>query len=123
MPGGRTRTPRTYVRAVVHAALAAPELLAFVEATLLVRRRPELAPRVRETFARLHTEGERAVAENLVKRGWQIRAEPAQEARGFWAAILGVALESAAAGDTFSAASADAAVQLVLNLYTDNGSR
>ena len=121
--GSRTRTPRTYVRAVVHAALAAPELLAFVEATLLVRRRLELAPRVRETFARLHTEGERAVAENLVKRGWQIRTEPAQEARGFWAAILGVALESAAAGDTFSAASADAAVQLVLNLYTDNGSR
>ena len=73
---------------------------------------------MRETFARLHAEGERAVVENLVKRGWQIRAHPAEEARGFWAAILGVALESAAAGDAFSAASADATVQLVLNLYT-----
>jgi AcrR family transcriptional regulator len=117
--GERTRTPRTYVRAMVHTALASPALLTFVEAALLVRRRPELAPRVRETFARLHAEGERAVVENLAKRGWKIRAHPAEEARGFWAAILGVALESAAAGDTFSEASADATVQLVLNLYAE----
>ena len=116
--GERTRTPRTYVRAIVHTALAAPALLTFVEASLLVRRRQELAPRVRETFARLHAEGERAVIENLVKRGWQISAQPGEEARGFWAAILGVALESAAAGDAFSPASADATVQLVLHLYT-----
>src|SRR3954465_1139870 len=115
--GERTRTPRTYVRAMVHTALASPALLTFVEAALLVRRREALAPRVRETFARLHAEGERAVVENLVKRGWQIRAPPAEEARGFWAAILGVALESAAAGDAFNAASAHAPVQLVLNLY------
>jgi AcrR family transcriptional regulator len=116
--GERTRTPRTYVRALVDTALAAPALLTFVEASLLVRRREELAPRVRETYARLHAEGERAVVENLVKRGWQISAHPGEEARGFWAAILGVALESAAAGDAFSSASADATVQLVLNLYT-----
>jgi AcrR family transcriptional regulator len=117
--GSRTRTPRGYVRAMVHTALRSPALLTFVEAALLVRRRADLAPRVGETFARLHAEGERAVVENLVKRGWQIRAHPAEEARGFWAAILGVALESAAAGDAFNSASADAAVQLVLNLYTD----
>ena len=114
--GERTRTPHTYVRAMVHTALRSPALLTFVEAALLVRRRHDLAPRVRETFARLHAEGERAVVENLVKRGWQIRAHPAEEARGFWAAILGVALESAATG--VSAAGADATVQLVLNLYT-----
>jgi AcrR family transcriptional regulator len=113
--GERTRTPRTYVRAMVHTALASPALLAFVEAALLVRRRQDLAPRVRETFARLHAEGERAVVENLVKRGWELRALPAEEARGFWAAILGVALERAATG--VSEASADATVQLVLNLY------
>src|SRR3954447_15214884 len=113
--GERTRTPRTYVRAMVHTALASPALLTFVEAALLVRRRQDLAPRVRETFARLHAEGERAVVENLVKRGWKIRAHPAEEARGFWAAILGVALERAATG--VSEASADATVQLVLNLY------
>src|SRR3954454_1413218 len=45
--GRRTRTPRTYVRAVVRTALASPAVLNFVEAALLVRRRPELAPPVR----------------------------------------------------------------------------
>jgi AcrR family transcriptional regulator len=117
----RMRTPRTYVRALVRTALASPALLTFVEAAVLVRRRPELAPLVRDTFARLHVEGERAVAERLVARGWQIRSNPAAEARGFWAAIFGVALERAAAGETFDDASAEAAVALVLNLHTEPG--
>jgi AcrR family transcriptional regulator len=117
--GRRTRSPRGYVRACVQTALASPALLNFVEAATLVRRRPDLAPRVRETFGRLHAEGERAVAESLVARGWQIRAAPAIEARGFWASILGVALERAAAGEGFDDATADATVQLVLNLYDE----
>jgi len=115
----RKRTPRTYVRALVQTALASPALLTFVEAAILVRGRPDLAPRVRDTFARLHLEGERAVAERLVARGWQIRANPTAEARGFWAAIFGVALERAAAGDAFDDASAEAAIALVLNLHTE----
>jgi AcrR family transcriptional regulator len=114
-----TRSPRGYVHALVQTALASPALLSFVEAALLTRGRPELAPRVRDAFARLHAEGERAVIENLVGRGWEIRAAPAAEARGFWAAIFGVALERAALGDTFEEASADATVELVLNLYTE----
>jgi AcrR family transcriptional regulator len=117
--GRRTRTPRGYVRACVQTALASPALLNFVEAATLVRHRPDLAPRVRETFARLHLEGERAVAESLVARGWQLRAAPATEARGFWASVLGIALERAAAGEAFDDATADATVQLVLNLYTE----
>jgi AcrR family transcriptional regulator len=116
----RTRTPRSYVRACVHTALASPALLNFVEAASLVRRRPELAGQVRETFTRLHVEGERAVAEQLGKRGWEIRADAATEARGFWAAMFGVVLESAAYGETFNEATAEATVQLVLNLYTDS---
>jgi AcrR family transcriptional regulator len=115
----RTRSPRAYVRACVHTALASPALLTFVDAASLVRRRPELAGQVRDTFTRLHVEGERAVAEQLVKRGWEIRADPAAEARGFWAAMFGVVVESAASGDTFNEASAEATVQLVLNLYTE----
>jgi AcrR family transcriptional regulator len=117
--GRRTRTPRGYVRATVQTALASPALLNFVEAALLVRRRPDLAPPVRDAFARLHAEGERAVAESLTARGGEIRAEPAAEARGFWASILGIALERAALGDAFDEATADATVQLVLNLYTE----
>jgi AcrR family transcriptional regulator len=115
----RTRSPRSYVRACVHTALASPALFSFVEAASLVRRRPELAEQVRDAFARLHGEGERAVAENLVKRGWEIRADAATEARGFWAAMFGVVLESAAFGETFNEASAEATVELVLNLYTE----
>jgi AcrR family transcriptional regulator len=115
----RTRTPRSYVRAVVTAALASPALLSFAEAALLVRRRPDLAPLVRETFARLHDEAERAVLESLHRRGWQLRSDAATEARGFWAAILGVVLEGAASGDTFNEATAEATVQLVLHLYEE----
>jgi AcrR family transcriptional regulator len=117
--GASKRTPRSYVRSVVLSALDSPALLCFVEATLLVRGRPDLAPRVRETFERLHLEAERAIAENLAARGWEIRAEPATEARGFWAALLGVALEGATRGGPVDRASADAAVDLVLNLYLD----
>jgi hypothetical protein len=52
-------------------------------------------------------------------RGWQIRAEPAAETRGFWAVILGVALEGATRSTAFEPASAEAAVDLVLNLYLE----
>jgi hypothetical protein len=113
----RTRTPTSYVRALVRTALDSPALLFFTEAVLLVRARPELADRVTDTFERLHREGERAVVENLVKRGWRIRASAEAEARGFWAAVLGAALEQSAFGATFRPATAEATVQLVLNLY------
>jgi AcrR family transcriptional regulator len=113
----RTRTPSSYVRALVRTALESPALMFFAEAVLLVRTRPELAQGVRNAFERLHREGERAVGENLVKRGWRIRASAEAEARGFWAAMLGVALERAAFGSAFRPATAEATVQLVLNLY------
>jgi AcrR family transcriptional regulator len=113
----RTRTPRTYVRALVRTALDSPALLFFAESVLLVRNHPELAGRVIDAFQRLHGEGERAVAANLVERGWQIRASAEAEARGFWAAVLGVSLEQAAFGQAFAPATAEATVQLVLNLY------
>jgi AcrR family transcriptional regulator len=121
--GVRTRTPRNYVRRVVEVALASPALLNFAEASLLVRRRPELAPRVRDAFARLHVEAERAVAEQLVARGWQIRTAPAAHARSFWAAVFGIVLERAGTGDAFNPGSAEATVELILNLYTDPDAR
>jgi Bacterial transcriptional repressor C-terminal len=89
----------------------------FAEAVLLVRTRPELRPGVTDAFERLYREGERAVVENLAKRGWRIRASAQAEARGFWAAMLGVALEQAAFGTAFRPATAEATAQLVLNLY------
>jgi AcrR family transcriptional regulator len=113
----RTRTPASYVRTLVRTALDSEALLFFAEAILLVRARPELAARVTDAFERLHREGERAVVENLVARGWRLRASAEAEARGFWAALLGVALERAAFGSAFRPATAEATVQLVLNLY------
>jgi AcrR family transcriptional regulator len=117
----RTRTPRTYVGALVQTALASPALLFFAEAVLLVRAHPDHADRVTDAFERLHREGERAVVDNLVARGWELRASAEAEARGFWAAVLGVALEQAAFGAAFAPATAEATVQLVLNLYKTEG--
>lgn len=117
--GSRARTPRTYFRSMVQTALASPALPMFIEATFLVRRRPDLAPNVRDTFARLHVEGERALTAKLAGRGWRLRMQPAQPARGFWAAVLGVVVERAAFGDGFGESSAEATVQLLLNLYLE----
>ncbi len=113
----RTRTPATYVRALVRTALDSPALMFFAEAVLLARTRPKLVSGVTDAFERLYREGERAVVENLTKRGWRIRASAEAEARGFWAAMLGVALEQAAFGSAFRPATAEATAQLVLNLY------
>ncbi|MFL5862341.1 MAG: TetR/AcrR family transcriptional regulator C-terminal domain-containing protein [Solirubrobacteraceae bacterium] len=115
--GARARTPTTYMRAMVRTALDSPALLFFAEAVLIVRNHPELAPRVTDAIERLHREGERAVGENLAKRGWRMRASGAPEARGFWAAALGLALEQSAFGPAFRPATAEATVQLVLDIY------
>jgi AcrR family transcriptional regulator len=113
----RKRTPRTYISVLVRTALDSPALMFFAEAVLLSRHHPQVADRVTATFERLHSEGERAVAENLVRRGWRIRASAQAETRGFWAAVLGVALEQAAFGSAYQPATAEATIQLMLNLY------
>ena len=118
--GASARSPRGYVRAASDRASGAGT--ADLRRGGAVRAPPPgLAPRVRETFARLHPEAERAVAESLVARGWEIRAAPAEEARGFWAVVLGIALERGVAGRGVDDATAEATVQLVLNLYARAG--
>jgi AcrR family transcriptional regulator len=115
--GARARTPGGYVRAIVTTATGSPALVTFIEAMLLVRRRPELAPLVERTLERLHAEGARAVQQTLDRRGWRLVTTPDVEARAFWAAVLGVVLQRAALGDSFDPATGEAAVQLVLNLH------
>jgi AcrR family transcriptional regulator len=117
--GTRARTPRTYFGAMVQTALADPAVPTFIEAAALARRRPDLAPLVRDTFARLHVEGERALTEKLRRRGWSLRTLPGVQARGFWAAVIGVVVERAAFGEGFDATSGEATVQLLLNLYIE----
>lgn len=116
----RSRTPEQYVRAIVRTALAAPALLSFAEAVLLARRRADLAPMIQRTFDRLHAEGERAVIELLATRRWRIRTSPADEARAFWAVVIGVALEHGATAEPRARSSAEAAVALVLNLHGES---
>lgn len=117
--GMRATDPESFVRGIVHAALSEPSLMMFIEAMLLARRRTDLAPEITATFQRLHAEGERAVTETLVRRGWSIRTSPATEARAFWATVVGVALERAVTGGGLTDETAEAAVLLVLNLYPD----
>ena len=105
------------MRAIVTTALAEPALPNFIAAMLLANRRPDLAPLVERTLARMHAEGARAVKEILDRRGWTILTTPEVEARAFWATVLGVVLERSALGDAFDPATAEAAVQLVLNLH------
>ncbi len=110
------RTPRTYVAALVRTALASPALMFFAEAVLLSRHHPDVTDRVQETFSRLHTEGERAVTQSLTRRGWTPRQSAAAEARGFWAAMLGGALEQAAFGPAYLPEAAESTIELFLNL-------
>src|SRR3954464_5458879 len=67
---GRARSPRGYVRALVQTALASPALLVCAGAAVPGRGGRGRAARGRGASARLHAEGERAVAENLAGRGW-----------------------------------------------------
>jgi AcrR family transcriptional regulator len=114
--GARARTPKGYVRAIVTTATEAPALPGFIEAMLLARRRPELAPLVERTLERLHVEGARALQETLDRRGWRSVHAPDVEARAFWATVLGVVLERAALGEAFDTATAEAAALVVLSL-------
>src|SRR3954471_16984857 len=117
--GARARTRRGYVRALVDTATHSPALLRFIEAMLLASRRPELAPLVERTLERLHSEGARAVQENLDRRGWALVTTPEVEARAYWATVLGVVLQRSALGRAFDPATAEAAILLVLNLHPD----
>lgn len=115
-------TPEAWAREVVRTAVSSDALLMFVEAVVLTRRRPDLAGPVQQTFARLHDEGARAVHELFTARGWQAGPSAQSEARAYWAAVLGVAVERAAWGEAFDHQSPDAAVLLLLNLHIPTGS-
>ncbi len=111
----RARTPEAAVRGMVRAALSSESIPSFVEAMLLVRRRPDLAPRVSETFDALHAEAQRAAESVLARHGWTTPAGPAAQSRAFWSAIIGVALERVATGAAFDARAAEDAVRAVLS--------
>jgi AcrR family transcriptional regulator len=114
---GRARgrgTPPPTSRAMVHTALASPALLTFVEAALLVAARRSWR---RGCARRSRRCTPRASARSSEPRQARL-ADPRASGRG-GARLLGPRSSAsrsraAAAGDTFSKASADATVQLVL---------
>jgi AcrR family transcriptional regulator len=108
--GRRTRTREQYAHRLTQVALDSPALLSFAEAQLLARQREELRPLIARTLDRLHAEGARAVAGHHAARGWELSAPPLAAARGFWATVLGIALESAGAGGVIDLEAAHAAV-------------
>lgn len=115
--GKETSVPQDFVRAIVETAKNSPALLIFIEAMLLTQKHPENAPMIAKVIQRLHSEGERAVNEMLEHHNWELRTSPAVEARAFWVAMLGIALEKAVMGDKFEPETAEAVVSLVLNLH------
>jgi AcrR family transcriptional regulator len=113
---GRPARSRTaYARAMVRTALVSPALVAFGEALLLARQRPGLAPLVDRTLRRLQSEGARAWSDMCNRRRWLIQAPPEAVARGFWAVLLGLALEQAGSGRAFDREVATTSVLAVLD--------
>lgn len=67
-----------------------PAVLVFVEATLIARRRTDLAPRIRETLERLYEHGPRTEEQR------QVQTKP----ENFWATMMGAALQMVDTGAT-----------------------
>src|SRR4051794_27113168 len=95
---GKQLSPAAYTRALVESVMGADAVGFFIEAMTLTRRRQDLTPLVERTVERLHAEGLRAYAAEVVARGWHSRLDPDTSARRFWAIAIGVTLEGQAMG-------------------------
>lgn len=93
-----------------------PAVLAFIEAMLIARRRPDLAPQIKATLDRLHEEGARATSEILARKRWRMKTSAAVAAQNFWATMTGVALQMVASGATTIGSGVDALALVELNL-------
>ncbi len=96
--GAKTHTPQDYTRALAETVTAADSVAFFAEALTLTRRRPDLAPLVERTIARLHAEGTRAYEEQMQRHGWRSLRDPETTSRRFWAIAIGVMVEGYAMG-------------------------
>lgn len=118
----KTKSVRAYKRALAASVLGPglPAVLAFIEAMLIARRRPDLAPQIKATLDRLHEEGARATSEILVRKRWRMMTSPVIAAQNFWATITGVALQMVASGTTAIGGGVDALALVELNLDDRN---
>lgn len=116
----RSTTPEEHARTLISHMLGpgSGALMMFAEAMLMARRTPELQALIGETSHRLHVAGEAAMVDTFMRTGWRAHTTPAQITRGFWAAVLGLALEKAALGDEFDYASAEAVALMMIRMNT-----
>ena len=98
---GKQLSPNDYTRSLVESVMRTDAVGFFVEAMTLTRRRQDLAPLVERTVERLHSEGLRAYAAEMIARGWHSRLDPETSARRFWAITIGVTIEGHAMGRSF----------------------
>jgi AcrR family transcriptional regulator len=94
----KARSPQEYARALAETVTASDSIAFFAEALTLTRRRQDLAPLVERTIERLHAEGARAYASQVVRHGWRSLRAPDESSRRFWAVAIGVILEGYAMG-------------------------
>src|SRR3954449_1776937 len=92
------QSPQNYTRALVESVTATDSIAFFAEALSLTRRRQDLAPLVERTIERLHSEGARAYASQVVRHGWRSLRAPDESSRRFWAVAIGVIVEGFAMG-------------------------
>ena len=63
---------------------------------VLVSRRQDLRSFTGDTLRLLHERGEAALHRTLTRTGWQLRTSIEVEAKAFWSAIFGVAVQMSA---------------------------
>src|SRR5699024_4058742 len=98
-----TETPKSHARALISYLLGpgSGPVMMFAEAMLLARRTPRLQDIVSRTSAELYRAGESAMVDTFIRTVWQVGATPGVITRGFWTAVLGLAVEKAALGEQF----------------------
>ncbi|QHN31792.1 TetR family transcriptional regulator [Gordonia amarae] len=84
----------TLVRTLLGPELARVQL--FTTAMLLASRRTDLREHTGDTLRLLHERGEVALHRTLARIGWQPRTPVEVEAKAFWSAVFGVAVQMSA---------------------------
>ncbi|ASR04967.1 TetR/AcrR family transcriptional regulator C-terminal domain-containing protein [Gordonia rubripertincta] len=113
-----TTTVRDYTNTLVGTLLGpcARDVELFTTAMLLTSRRTDLREHITDTLRTLHERGEQALMSTLVRTGWQLRAGIDVEAKAFWSAIFGLAVQKAATGADFGYRLEDAVAVIFTNL-------
>ncbi|MCZ4578551.1 TetR/AcrR family transcriptional regulator C-terminal domain-containing protein [Gordonia amicalis] len=113
-----TTTVRDYTNTLVGTLLGpcARDVELFTTAMLLTSRRTDLREHITDTLRTLHERGEQALMSTLVRTGWKLRAGIDVEAKAFWSAIFGLAVQKAATGADFGYRLEDAVAVIFTNL-------